>query len=454
MASFSFSSVTRAVGDFLGLSPRNTVQAIEYDGGTFYAIRDFSANYAGSGGYQDKLNTILHNPAALYVVTLLCDLFTLGEFKMVDTTREDGDNEIETHALLDLLNNPNPMQSASQFKFDFMFWRLMGTAHLYSTSALLEGGNPRLYFLEPHLIEWPKWFEDNARTLFRNDDEIRQQILTYDKAGNNLPIRYDQLTSFHDVTNGIGSWWEGPSRVDAILEIVKNSQMALKSKTVTADFAGKFLVGSDVSLEETTKQVMSAADKSSIRSAMRSREQIFPVKTNPVIERFITDGTMLDALDNAFMTDAFLIAKVFNIPKDVTEMLGDSTYENQEKARASVISYNIEPSAEDFCAGLCRHFGVADNLKLELDFQHLPFVQVFENEKAETTRNKALAFDTLVRAGMTHEDAAALLDLKHSGEFNDLISKEADTSLEINDDDEQDDRNNTGEDEGDGGPGN
>ena len=393
---------------FKRLGVNRSVSHVSYDEGHYF-YHKYEPDAFSDKGYAEKLDLILKNPAALYIFTLLPDLFSMGQYKLF----RNGEEIEGEHVLLNLLKDPNPLQTESQLKWDYMFWRKMGTANLFSLSRIPD--QSKLYFLKNHFIEWPDELKDNAQSIFQSEDTINELMATpfkYNNGKKAYTFTYDQLIQYHDISNGITSWWEGPSRVDALYKIVTNSDLALKSKNITADFAGKFLVGSQNDIEDTSSLPMNKADKQSVRSAMRSRESIYPTKTSPQIERFITDGTMLQNLDEAFMTDAFLIGKLLNIPKDVIEMLGDTTYENQEKARAAIISYNIQPDADDFCQGLTRYFGLNEqNLEIKLDYSHLPFVQVFENEMAETKGKKSEAFRTLIESGADQTEAAQWLGI-------------------------------------------
>jgi hypothetical protein len=140
------------------------------------------------------------------------------------------------------------------------------------------------------------------------------------------------------------------------------------------------------------------------------------------IKRFIENAGVLEHLDKAFMNDAFILGKMLNIPKDVIEMLGEgSTYENQEKARAAIISYCIQPDANDFSQGMLDYFKL-DDVILEVDFSHLPFVQAFEKDRSEVKRNLARAFLDMVNGGADQQEAADVLDLAFT-KFNEPIKQ-------------------------------
>ncbi len=370
----------------------------------------------GQYSYEDKVNMILSNPAAIYVFDLICDLFSLGVFKMYR-----GEQEVESDPLLDFLDNPNPFQNATQFKYDYLFYRKFGTANLYTDIKTLGSAKPNGYFLFNGYMKWPKWFTDNKASLLDEQlfAEAQSKEIEYRMPHKTRFIPYENITQFFDITNGTNRW-DGPSRVDALVELVKNSDKALKAIGRNADFAGKYLVGSQVDIEQTDKLPLGQADKASIREAMKDRNEfVYPTKTPPSIIPY-SDGTALPFLDEAFYKSMFYIGKVLNIPRDVLEVIDGSTYENQEKARALIIYYVIQPAANDFCDGLLRHFGY-EGYTLELDYSHLPFLQVMETDKAEVFSRKAEALKDLIEAGMNPEDAADYLGIPYSRPFNQPI---------------------------------
>lgn len=379
------------------------------DGSYFYKTSEHGVNWSKATTDAQKLTTILENPAALYIFLLLPELFSMGKYKLYK-----GDKEIEKHPLLDFLANPNPMQTESQFKWDYMFWRKLGTANLMFTSKILNEKN-KMYFLSSDSIEWSKFFKDNSRSLFISDSMERQmnkETIKYKTKNQTISFPYERLQQYFDISNGLQGWFKSPSRVDALYKIIANSDNSLKSKNINALFTSKFLVAGKAAVDNTSQLPMGESDKGSVESSMLDNgKSVHAVKTMVDVKRFIDNANVLGALDDAWKNDAFVLGKLLNIPKDVIEMLGDSTYENQEKGRASIIGYCIQPDAEDFCQGMLKYFGLQKKFRLELDFSHLPFVQVNKREEAEANEKKANAFFKLVQAGADPNEVALLLDL-------------------------------------------
>jgi len=356
-----------------------------------------------------RLKQVLENPAALFIFALLPDLCSMGRFKLYNGKDKDAE-EVAEHPILDLLDDPNPMQSGDQFKWDFMFWRLLGSANMLSDSKVLKsGGANMLYWMAPDCIEWPKWFEENKSSLFLSDSSIRELMakrLRYKTNVQDIPFKYELMKQFFDISNGVTGWFYPPSRVDALHKIIKNSDNILNAKNVNSLLAKKYIVAGKHDVRNVSTLPMGAKEADDVERKVMGNKSIHGMKSMVDIKRFVENLNGLQSLDKAFMNDAFFIGKMLNIPKDVIESFeGGATYENQEKARASIISYCVQPAADDFCKGLLKFYNIS-GMRLELDYTHLPFVQTFEKERAETLDKNATAYKKLVEGGVGQQQAS------------------------------------------------
>jgi len=368
---------------------------------------DASTNFNNYKLDKHKLAAVLSNPAALKVFALQCDLFSLGK---VYAYKED--IELESDPLKTLIENPNPMQSGSQFLWDFMFWNMLGNAYLYCDSAITEKKGNRLYFLEPYKIEWPYEMNINRDKLIFSDETLKaysKKEITYRyDDGSTFKFPLDRLIHASDLTNGLGNFFKGPSRLDALYKVISNSEHALDAKNINVRFTGKFLVGS-----ANTIQTVGLGDeeKKDIIDKMDSTKNVWPLKTMVQIRRFVDDMNAL-GLDEAFLSDYFLIGSMYGIPRDVLEANVSSTYENQEKSRMAHVSYTLQPKGNDFMNLIEKHFGYKEKgINLVIDWMHLPFTQVFEAEKSSVESQKIASFKSLIDMGVSVDDANAYLDL-------------------------------------------
>ena len=128
------------------------------------------------------------------------------------------------------------------------------------------------------------------------------------------------------------------------------------------------------------------------------------------IKRFINDLKVLE-LDKAYLADYFLIGNMYGIPRDVLEAYQSATYENQEKARAGHVTYTMEPAGEVLGGLLAKKWGYdARGWKICFSWDHLPFTQVFEKERAQIQQVKAQTLQTLLRLGVSIEQINVFLD--------------------------------------------
>jgi hypothetical protein len=100
---------------------------------------------------------------------------------------------------------------------------------------------------------------------------------------------------------------------------------------------------------------------------------------------------------------------MYNIPRDVLEAYESSTFENQEKARASHVAYCLDPKGEELGGSLSDFFSLSGLVAMSWD--HLPFVQVMEKDREETKKIKLENLKTLLDLGVSQEEALAYVDL-------------------------------------------
>lgn len=352
---------------------------------------------------RTKLAMVMTNPAALKVITLQCDLFSLGRIKVIDA---DG-NEIENDPFLTFIGKPNPFQGRAQFLWDFMFWQMIGNSYCYVDSSVIDKKGNKMYFLDPAKIKWPSELRDQSDHLIFDDRTIRdlsKKPLKYRyNDGSSFSFSLDKIIYSPDLTNGLGNWCSGPSRLDALAKVISNSEYAIDSKNINVRFTSKFLVGSN---NDVSKLGLGEEEKQDIENTADNMQQrIHAVKTQVQIRRFVENLDNL-GLDKAFQADYFTIGSMYGIPRDVLETyLQSSTYENQEKARAAHIAYCMDPKGNQFMDSFENYFGYpAQKKNIVITWDHLPFMHVFEKEKADVAKVKTDTLTLLLKNGVPIEE--------------------------------------------------
>ena len=360
---------------------------------------------------KEKIAAILSNPAALKVFALQCDLFSLGKpFVYQD------DKPLENDEFLSLLRSPNMFQTENQFLWDFMFWTMLGTDYCYVDSKVL-GKKNKMYHLDPSKMYWPYEIEKWKDKMVLSDEyekKIKKLEITYCyDDGTKVKIPLEKIIISTDLTNGLGNWFKGPSRVDALYKVISNAEYTLDAFNINIRYAGKFLVGGKVDAQKGA--TFSEEERTDLITKLESERKVFPYKTGVEIRRFVENFANLQ-LDGIYMQQYYIIGSMYGIPREVLEAYNEgSTYENQEKARAAHVTYCFEPKGNQFMDAFERYFGYDKKGKnIYLDWSHLSAMQAFEKEKAEVSKIKVETLSSLLQMGV---------DIKQINEFLDTDFK-------------------------------
>ena len=332
---------------------------------------------------KERLDAVLSNPAVLKVFKLQCDMFSLAEVSVISK----GSKKVRLNDPLYIhLKRPNVYQTQRQFLWDYMFWTMLGTSYLYTSSKVLNN-NTSQYFLDPTRFVWT---QELLNALDKNiisgksyNENMELEIEYYNLDGTSKKYKLKDITTFFDLSNGVGNWFRGNSAIDALYKVISNSEKGLDAKGVNLDFSSKYFATGTHKEDDIYGTPMSESEKNSIEKAFKKNKNVYATKSNVNIQRFVSDIAALK-LDEGYFSDYFIIGGMYGIPRDVLEAnLKGSTYENQEKARASYIDYCLKPKGEDLMNGLERIFGYDErNIDLHISWSHLGFMQIVEKERA------------------------------------------------------------------------
>jgi len=358
-----------------------------------------------------KIAIALSNPALLKVITLQCDLFSMGKVYVYRNGKP-----VESDPAIDRINDPNRMQGRSQYLWDFMFWNMLGNAYLYMSSDIVDRNNAPMYWLEPHKMEWPLEIDRMKDKLIESNSEwdrlMKMEIVYRYEDGTTKKIPLSKIIMWFDLTNGIGNWFKGSSRIDALMKILTNSEEVMNAENINLRYSGKFLVAGQSDPNDVTKTPMGEDEKESIEKKIDGPKKVHGIKSMIDIKRFVDDYRALD-LDKAYLAQYFRIGNMFNIPRDVLEAYQSSTFENQEKARAGHVTYTLESKGEDFCNKIGRAWGYDMRMQtktLVISWDHLPFMQVFEKDRMDMKQKQVNTLGQMLRLGIPIAECNSFLD--------------------------------------------
>lgn len=380
------------MGNFLsGFNWRRPLAIFRYRGGqTYYEMYNSKTSYQKSISYDEKLRLVFSNPAVLKVFKLNCDLFSMGILKAESQKGKDKPND----PLLKLLQNPNPFQNRRQFMWDAMFWYMLGNGYLYSTRKVVSDIT-YLYWLNPEGLSFDKEIEYELSQMVISPKKFKEiqdrKVLYRESNGSTRYLRFGDIISFHDLSNGIGgNWMKSNSALDALYKIVSNSEAALDAKNINIRFSGKYMVAGKKDINDIHGLPMSLDEQENIEANINNPKSITATKSMVDIKRYVENIDKLK-LDDAYKESFMRIGSMYNIPKEILDAVAEgSTYENQEKATGRHVEYVFKPKATDLISGIENRFGYSNgSTRIRYTFDHLLFMRIFERE-AETGKSTKL----------------------------------------------------------------
>ncbi len=378
-------------------------------GNWFYTMFSSGGSFTSLTTDRQKIDIILKSAPALKVFKLNADLGSLGK------VQEYKDNVlIEFDALKKRQSKPNKHQTWKQFFWDYFFYNPLGTAYLWrSNNTNLEFSKTDFYWLNPAKMDWSD-IELKLDKLDLSDkavNEVEKLTIKYRfKDGSVKIIPLKEIQSFTNLSNSVSeNWYKGNSCIDALYKVISNAEISLDAENVNLDYSRKFFVSGEGSMEDTSNlNYMGTEEKKSIEDTIDGEKKVHAVKTQIKVSRFVEDLLKL-GYNETYLAKYFIIGSMFGIPRDVLEAnLKGSTYENQEKSTGKHISYSIQPMADDLMEWFSDFMGT----EFRMSYAYLPFMQIFEKDRAETVNQKAEAFSKLVTNGISQEDALKLTGLE------------------------------------------
>lgn len=373
------------------------------------SLMSITPQYNDFSSDASKIVAVLTNPAALKVIALQCDLFSLATVQV-----KSKDKILEDDPFLKLIHDPNPFQSQRQFLWDFMFWNMIGNAVLYIKSGSVDRENNLMYFLDTSRISFPEKLKEKLGKLVLSKKafkELQDEKIEYkNENGKSDYFQLKELLFITDLTNSTGNWFKGNSRLDALYKVISNSEAGIDSKNINIRYLGKYIVNGKIDETNVNLPMMKNDEKEEIENRIDGDKKVHAV-TSPVdIKRFIERSDVLKSLDDSYLADYYKIGKLYGIPRDVLEAYESSTYDNQEKARGSHVSYTLSPKGCDLGDSISKRLDYGEK-KISLDWSHLPFMQVFKKDEAKVNETNAKSLEKLIKSGVEPESAALMLGL-------------------------------------------
>lgn len=344
----------------------------------FYRI--FNGYRSKRHANYDKLQLIASSPAVMFVFKLIAEYYAMGKYNSyVNNKLSQEDYLYET------LEQPNQWQTWIDFDQNYIFGILTGTAYLYEQNNIM-------YFLQEKFIS----LTDKQRESFQvlsfskygaeSKKNIQKGVFKYKSGKEAQQLDLSKLWIIQDTSGVNGDWFSGMSRLDALYEVVTNSNLAVSAENVNLEFSQKFLVSGQHDSNDITSQMMGEEEKDSLEKKARGKKNMFATGSKVDVHHFVDNIADLK-LDDSFFAKVYIIGKMYGVPKDIIEMSlkGGATFENQEKAMGRMIDYCLKPLGMKLTDTLENIFDLED---LRKEFTHLSFNKIFEQERANVQKTQ------------------------------------------------------------------
>jgi hypothetical protein len=378
------------------------------NGDHFYRIN--TEKYGNSS--RDLLKISQNHPLLTPALLFISQLFAQARFKVVNSETKE---IIKGHWLSELLKNPNFYQSGIDLLENFMFLKtVVGSVAIYKKKPVGMDAT-EFYVLNTDLIEYPKDF--NTKMTFR--DKIGSTYVIYDKEGENIRIKLEDLMFFYDLPNGINkidkknNHFKSKSRIKGLMQTLINTDDSLLAKNIILKSNGKEMISSGNAAETFP---MSPNEKVEAEKLFNSNYGLSRNKSRTWITKASVDWKSLHialrdlGLDESVKTDANIIYTALHIPKDILSLDNKkTTYANQKESMVSYIQNDMQGALNDFTNTLT--LDLLEGEELIGSYDHMPVMQFILLQKYDIENKRATALQGYLNAGVSKQDALDLLDL-------------------------------------------
>lgn len=360
---------------------------------------DFGNDFLSSAlGINDSkyLEYYLTIPELQAVVNYRAKCF--GSMK-VKLRKKDG-ADVEKHAILDLLNQPNILQSFSEFARQFSIYRdTAGNGFIYTLFGTSIEKTQALWNISPYGSE----IEINKTAQLHKVTDYKEIIKAYKFLTDNKQIEVTPEEVIHFADNLVIDPkkldLKGRSKLQPLTQTLENIKTAYESRGIILGNSPLGMITND-STDAVGTVPLDPKEKKEVQDQMKgygtSKGKYSYLISSAKLKWQSMSVSITEQHFKEVTEDMRTICNAFAFPPDL--LLANSTYENIKEAKKQLYQDSIIPEANDWLSGLSSAFGLMEsNLELHADFTHIAALQDdFEKKTrmwnvATMALNKALA---------------------------------------------------------------
>lgn len=367
-------------------------------------------------GQLTNMQLAQNHPILTPAILFVSKLFSQAEFSSVNSRGETRKRE---DALIKLLNNPNPYQTRQDFLETLMFVMIAQGVAVVAKQKILGFDEPRaLYVLNYDLITWPKGL--NEMSFKKDSKKILSDYITYDKDGENIRYKIEDLMFFYDLSNAIErNPFKVSSRIDGLRQTLVNTMDSLVAKNIILKSNGKELISAKKDGFPLTPE-----EKAEVERLFNDTLGLSHTRRRGVITKADLNWKSMHialrdlGLDESIKVDGNLIYTALHIPKDILSLEAKkTTYNNFKESMVSYVQNEMQSSLNSMIAVFNKHF---TGSQLKGSFEHLPIMQFIMLERYDVIQKQATALRSLLSVGVPQDIALEMCGFDPSMQLEEM----------------------------------
>jgi hypothetical protein len=334
-------------------------------------------------------------------------MFTNAKFYLQKTS--ESKKRIENHPLLDLLNDPNPVQSRDEFLMNYyIFLKLYGYANLYKFQPSSAINLSDLFVLDPEKLSLPLQMSNLSfkkatwQRLFEGMD------FHYSDGEIQIKESIENLIPFFDLYNDTP--FSGISRIKQNELSISNIIKALEGENIIISRPGGIGI---IKTNANVNNVPSDLDIQATEEKFKQRYGLNFNKSHIVFSKSDLEYiNLLQPISNFGFSEVYsrnedTIMNAFGMSKDVYGK-GEVKYENKIQGERSHYQNEVIPVANSFCQGLTQSYEL-QGIELKADYSHLECFAENKEQKATTMLKVVTSAEKLKNMGYSDEKINEIL---------------------------------------------
>ena len=366
-----------------------------------YSVNNLNANWSTTADLELALN----NSVLSTLINIRADYLSKFKFYEVNSQNEP----IENSEFNKLINSPNPYQSKEDFLKQFE-WYTICFGYVFQRPYGASGFTSNyLYNLYSPNITFEK---ELKRSLIQKKSDVQaldKLAFTYKDIDTDLSMTFSDVIPFYDQANGLTvNPLTSPSRIKSIRKQVDNINAAFDAQKISTETLGREMVF-----------------KQSMSNSMDNALPLHPDDKKDMEDKFQRYGLGADrnrtvilekemgwksmhiphsdlGFEEIIKVNANLISQNMQVPNEIYKAYTEGdTFENKKQAEIMFLQNVMQPRADN----LANSWGSFFDIDVKASCEHLPSMQVIEEQKADRLLKISQAVRNLTQSGFSPESA-------------------------------------------------